>query len=423
MGNKKNIPAIRFPDFSGEWEMKKLGEIGDKIMYGMNAAAITYDGENKYLRITDIDEDSRTFLPNPLTSPKGIIEEKYKLKDGDIVFARTGASVGKSYLYKKTDGNLLFAGFLIKFSIKYCDPYFVFTQTLMDSFNKWVQLMSMRSGQPGINAEEYKTFTFLLPTLPEQQKIATFLTAVEDKLTQLKKKKTLLEHYKKGIMQKIFSQKIRFKDDDGRDFPDWEKKKMGDVYSFRTTNSYSRDNLNYEDGEVKNIHYGDIHTKFQSLFDITKEAVPFVNREVPLNKISSDSYCRPGDLIIADASEDYTDIGKFIEIKNIEDQKVVAGLHTLHARPDLFEMSIGFGCYLMKSRDVRLQIMTIAQGTKVLSISANRLSNISISVPCLQEQTKIANFLSAIDDKVGYTTTQIEKTQRWKKGLLQMMFA
>jgi len=187
-----------------KWEKKKLGEVADKIMYGMNSSAISFDGENKYLRITDIDENSRKFSPNPLTSPDGKIEEKYKLKEGDIVFTRTGASVGKSYLYNKHDGNLFFAGFLIKFSITNANPYFIFTQTLRESYNKWIQVMSMRSGQPGVNAEEYKTFSFSLPCIEEQTKIANFLSAIDKKINHSSSQIEKTEQYKKGLLQKMF---------------------------------------------------------------------------------------------------------------------------------------------------------------------------------------------------------------------------
>ena len=188
--NHINIPKLRFKEFSGEWENKTLGEVSNKVLYGVGCAATTYDGVNKYLRITDINESSRAFVPNPLTSPDGIIEDKYKLVKGDIVFARTGASTGKSYLYNEKDGNLVYAGFLIKFHINKADPYFVYANTFKEHYDKWVQVMSIRSGQPGINAEEYKRLPLLLPTKPEQQKIASFLTSIDKKielLTQLRK--------------------------------------------------------------------------------------------------------------------------------------------------------------------------------------------------------------------------------------------
>ena len=226
-------------------------------------------------------------------------------------------------------------------------------------------------------------------------------------------------------MQKIFSQELKFKIKNEAgvlvEAPKWEKKKLGEIYSFKSTNSYSRENLNYEVGEIKNIHYGDIHTKFQVKFDLTKEYVPFINPEIAV-KVLEDNYCKEGDLVIADASEDYTDVGKSIELVNLNNKKVVAGLHTILARPDLTIMQIGFGGFFMKSSEVRKQIMLMAQGTKVLSISAIRLAGIEVELPSKKEQTKIANFLSAIDEKINHCQKQIEKTEQWKKGLLQKMF-
>jgi len=260
------------------------------------------------------------------------------------------------------------------------------------------------------------------PTLPEQQKIAFFFTAIDQKILQLKQKKTLLEQYKKGVMQKIFSQQIRFKDDNGQKYPKWVKTKFHDIYTFRNTNSFSRENLNYKNGDVKNIHYGDIHTKFNTLFDITKEEIPYVNEDLPIYKISVDNYCKAGDLVFADASEDLTDVGKSIELVNLNNEMVLSGLHTILARPNLSKITIGFGGYLMKSDDIRKQIMHEAQGSKVSSISASKLSCIQLNIPVPEEQTKIANFLSSIDDKINYTQKQIEKAEVWKKGLMQQMF-
>ena len=246
----KKVPTLRFLGFSGEWVEKRLGVISKDIMYGMNSSAISFDGKNKYIRITDIDENLREFKPKPLTSPSGNIEEKYRLKKGDLVFARTGASVGKSYLYKEKDGNLFFAGFLIKFSIKKEIPFFVYTQTLRNYYYKWVQVMSMRSGQPGINAEEYKTLKLNLPSLPEQQKIANFLTAIDRKIQQLTKKKSLLGQYKKGLMQRIFSQELRFKNTDGGAFEVWGERRLGEL-TYKTGKK-NKDNIQYPIYSINN---------------------------------------------------------------------------------------------------------------------------------------------------------------------------
>ncbi|MGL5125805.1 MAG: restriction endonuclease subunit S, partial [Fusobacteriaceae bacterium] len=190
---------------------------------------------------------------------------------------------------------------------------------------------------------------------------------------------------------------------------EWEVAIFGDIYNFKSTNSYSRDNLNYETGEVKNIHYGDIHTKFKTLFDVTKEIVPFINEEIFLEKISNENYCKNGDLVIADASENYADIGKSLEIININNQKILAGLHTLLARPNLNNIKIGFGAYLMKVFKVNKQIKVIAQGTKVLSISTKRVAELKVILPPLQEQKKLVSILTQWDSLIEEQEKLIEE--------------
>lgn len=201
---------IRFKADDGsdfrEWEEKKLSEISQKAMYGMNAAATEYDGINKYLRITDICEFSNKFKMSNLTSPNAELEDKYKLQLGDLLFARTGASVGKSYLYNEDDGITYFAGFLIKFSlnINLVIPYFIFLQTLTKEFSQWVVTNSMRSGQPGINAEEYSSYILKVPCLEEQTKIANFLSAIDQKIEVVAQQIEQAKVWKKGLLQQMF---------------------------------------------------------------------------------------------------------------------------------------------------------------------------------------------------------------------------
>ncbi|ENX25895.1 hypothetical protein F891_03057 [Acinetobacter sp. CIP 101966] len=189
-----------------EWEERKLSEISQKAMYGMNAAATEYDGINKYLRITDICEFSNSFKMDNLTSPNAELDDKYKLQLGDLLFARTGASVGKSYLYKENDGITYFAGFLIKFSLNtnLVIPYFIFLQTLTKGFSQWVVTNSMRSGQPGINAEEYSSYIFKVPCLAEQTKIANFLSAIDQKIDVVSEQLEQAKLWKKGLLQQMF---------------------------------------------------------------------------------------------------------------------------------------------------------------------------------------------------------------------------
>ncbi|MEO6304711.1 MAG: N-6 DNA methylase, partial [Bacteroidia bacterium] len=227
----------------------------------------------------------------------------------------------------------------------------------------------------------------------------------------------LLRLYQKGVMQRVFDRKIQFKNKNGKPFPEWDQVKFGSVYTFRTTNSFSRENLNYDSGIIKNIHYGDIHTKFNTLFDIQKEKVPFINSEMNISRIDQGNYCKEGDLILADASEDYADVGKCIELMNLNSEKILPGLHTILARPDLRILQAGFGGFMMKSLKVRTQIKKIAQGTKVLGISPTRLAEIDLCIPSLEEQKRIVELLTAIDEKISYSINQMARIEEYKKKI------
>ena len=190
-----------FPD----WEEKTLGELCAPLTYGMNAAATRFDGENRYIRITDIDDETHAYLSEDVVSPEGHLDDKYIVGNGDILLARTGASTGKSYLYHSKDGKLFYAGFLIKAHVlSSSDDYFVYSQTLTDKYWKWVKMTSMRSGQPGINANEYASYSFAVPSLPEQHKIADCLSSIDDVIVKARAELTKWQELKKGLVQQMF---------------------------------------------------------------------------------------------------------------------------------------------------------------------------------------------------------------------------
>ena len=173
---------MRFPEFTGEWKMATFGDIAKGFDYGMNAAAKSFDGNNKYIRITDIDEVSSQYLYDDVVSPDGELEDRYLVKENDILLARTGASTGKSYLYRNSDGKLYFAGFLIRANIYKHNSYFVFSQLHTLRYKKWISVMSARSGQPGINSQEYASFPVYTTSLQEEDKIATFLKLLDERI-------------------------------------------------------------------------------------------------------------------------------------------------------------------------------------------------------------------------------------------------
>ena len=202
-----NVPHLRFPEFKGEWERCKFGDIATGFDYGMNAAAKPFDGENKYIRITDIDDVSSLYRYDDIVSPDGEIADNYLVRENDILLARTGASTGKSYLYRNSDGKLYFAGFLIRANIRKHNSYFVFTQLHTHRYWRWVSVMSARSGQPGINSQEYASFPVYTTSLQEENKIAAFFKLLDDRIATQNKIIERLETLIKALSHKLTTQK------------------------------------------------------------------------------------------------------------------------------------------------------------------------------------------------------------------------
>lgn len=199
-----NVPNLRFPEFQGEWEKTKFGDIATGFDYGMNAAAKNYDGVNKYIRITDIDEASSTYTDKDIVSPDGILTDNYLVNNRDILLARTGASTGKSYLYKQSDGKLYYAGFLIRANVTTHDPYFVFSQLHTHRYWRWVSIMSARSGQPGINSQEYSSFPIYTTSIEEESKIAKLLSLLDERIATQSKIIDKLQSLIKGIRNDVY---------------------------------------------------------------------------------------------------------------------------------------------------------------------------------------------------------------------------
>ena len=185
------------------WEQRKLEEICESFEYGLNAAAKEYDGENKYIRITDIDDNSHEFIQDDVTSPDIDLtnSENYQLKYGDVIFTRTGASVGKTYIYKESDGLVYYAGFLIRGRVKSnYSPEFIFQNTLTDDYDKFIRITSQRSGQPGVNAQEYASYEISVPKFEEQQKIGAYFSTLDHLITLHQHKLNILKGIKKYMI-------------------------------------------------------------------------------------------------------------------------------------------------------------------------------------------------------------------------------
>lgn len=398
------VPKLRFKREDGtdypEWRGTSFGETCSGFEYGMNTAACDYDGANKYIRITDIDDTSRRYLSENAVSPKGNMQDKYIVNPNDILFARTGASVGKAYLYKDTDGLLYYAGFLIRANVNAdANAYFVFSQTLTADYWNWVKLTSMRTGQQGINAQEYKGYKYNAPCLEEQQKIADFLSAVDEVIAQSEAEVQNLEQQKKAAMQKIFSQEVRFKREDGTDYPEWENTSLGKIGDVAMCKRILKEQTS-ENGDVpffKISTFGgtpDAYISYQ-LFDDFKQIYRFPQK---------------GAILISAAGT----IGKTVRYNGedayYQDSNIVWLEHDDSVVDDFL-----YQFYQQVSWEG-------LEGSTIKRLYNKNLLETPISLPCLEEQQKIADFLSAYDEAISYAKQELDKWKELKKGLLQQMF-
>lgn len=204
---------------------------------------------------------------------------------------------------------------------------------------------------------------------------------------------------------------------------EWEVKKLGECFEFLSTNSYSREKMTYEEQEYMNIHYGDIHMKYGATLDIEKMKgkIPYIKAEETLPK--KIILVEEGDLLVADASEDYKDIGKSTEILNIKDNKVLGGLHTLLLRDKNNSFANGYKGYILRNEKILKEVKRIAAGISVLGISKTNLSELNIPIPPLKEQEKIADILSHYDKAIEQQELLIEKEKEFKKGMMQKIFS
>jgi len=409
----KLIPELRFQEFEddGAWVKQSIEDIA-KVTTGNK------DTQDK------IDDGKYPFFVRSQTIEK-INSFSY---DGEaILTSGDGVGVGKIYHYIIGKFDFHQRVYCIYGYEEDIEGKFVFYFFSKHFYNRVMRLSAKNSVDSVRKAMITEMPIIFPPTLQEQQKIASCLSSLDELIAAHSDKLETLKDHKKGLMQNLFPQKgqkvpnyrfLEFEDDG-----EWSEKTVRQVYDFKVTNSFSRAKLNYESGSVKNIHYGDIHTKFSTLFDITKETVPFINADVPIDKIINENYCIEGDMIFADASEDIDDVGKSIEIINLNKEKLLAGLHTLLARQIKPKLTKGFAGYLFKADNIRNQIKREAQGAKVLGISAGRISNVKIYYPkSTSEQQKIASCLSALDELITAQSDKIEQLQQHKKGLMQGLF-
>ena len=393
-----NVPHLRFPEFSGEWEKCKLGDIATGFDYGMNAAAKPFDGENKYIRITDIDEASSTYIDKDIVSPDGTLTENYLVNDRDILLARTGASTGKSYLYRKSDGKLYYAGFLIRANVTKHNPYFVFSQLHTHRYWSWVSIMSARSGQPGINSQEYSSFPVYVTSLREEEKISALLSLIDERIATQNKIIEKLQSLIKGIIYQTKSI--------GLAHNTWQKTELKNVLQERNeknANGYDVCSVSVTQGVVNQIEY--LGRSFAAKDTLHYNVVKF------------------GDIVYTKSPTGDFPYG-IVKRSNIKCDVAVSPLYGVY-KPVNNYVGIILHFYFMQSNNAINYLHPLIQkGAKnTINITNGRFLENTIPLPKKEEETKcLAWVLTSIQNKIILEQDLLHSYQKQKQYLLRQMF-
>ena len=388
---KALIPQLRFQDFDGEWETNKLSDWKLKVIDGdrgtnyPNGDDFSAEGYCLFMNAKNVTKNGFSFETKMfITKEKDEKLRKGKLKRNDLILTTRG-SVGNIAFYDdsiKFENLRINSGMvLIRNENSKIDSRFIYSSFFTPKLNRIIDTISFGSAQPQLTVKEINLFKFNIPTLPEQQKIASFLSAVDEKIQQLSRKKELLAQYKKGVMQQLFSGKIRFKDENGEDYANWEEKKLGDVLKIGSGKDYKH----LEKGNIPVFGTGGYMLSVNKYL-YSGETV-FIGRKGTIDK----PFYFNGEFWTVDTLF-YTHTFKNVTPKFIY-------------------------CVFQQ---VNWKLHNEASG--VPSLSKSTIEQLKFDFPCLDEQQKIANFLSSMDTKIENTDQEIAQMQGFKKGLLQQMF-
>lgn len=385
-----------------DWKVMTIKEVGHSFSYGVGAEAIPFDGKNKYIRITDIDDESAQYHPSPIVSPS-FFSEQHILKEGDIVVARTGASVGKSYLYNHIDGRLIFAGFLMKFNVAGCNAPYLAYHLQTKQYKQWVSTESARTGQPGLNIEQLKQFSFPTPSNPsEQNGIATVLTNVDSLISSIEKAISKKRLMKEGAMQQLLTSKVRLK---GFNEP-WVEMELGELGIMKSGGTPSTNTPEYWGGDINWLQSGAVQNCV-----IYQEAVNLKITELGLSKsaaylISKDS------VLIAITGATCANIG-YLTFESAANQSVVS------IEPYKDTDAKFLYQKLLTERD---KILSNRGGSAQGGVTLNQLKKLVITIPNnLEEQKSIATILKSMDDEISALEAERNKYISIKQGMMQKL--
>lgn len=397
MATIQNIPKLRFPRFNEEWEVNKLNKFAL-----LNPKNSSLPEEFIYIDLESV-TDGHLIKENVISKNEAPSRAQRILKENDILY-QTVRPYQKNNLYFDKVGDYVASTGYAQIRTKN-NSQFLFQFLHTEKFVANVMLRCTGTSYPAINSTDLSNIEISFPSLPEQQKIASFLSAVDEKIQQLSRQKELLELYKKGVIQQLFSGKLRFKDENGKDYADWEEKKLGDLGAFKGGGTPSTEISEYWDGNIPWISSSDLIENDISNINVTRFITEKAISESATKLIPSNSV---------------------LFISRVGVGKLAVSKRTMCTSQDFANFipneidSVYLAYYFIENNNL---LISYAQGTSIKGFTSGDLKSINVSYPVLEEQQKIANFLSSIDTKIESTKQEINQMQSFKKGLLQQLFA
>jgi type I restriction enzyme S subunit len=405
---QKKVPELRFSGFSDEWKHEKLKDVvtfrrgSFPQPYGLEK---WYDKKNgvPFVQVFDVSDNfrlkektksriSKLAQPMSVFVPKGSVVITIQGSIGRIAITQYDAYVDRTLL--------IFKKFLKPFDLL----YFVYSVHLCFEEEKKIA--------PGgtiktITKEVLSDFLIPVPVLEEQQKIAGFLGDVDAWLDNLRLQKTALETYKRGMMQKLFTQQIRFKDENGKDFPAWQQRQLGEIFSALKGSGISKEQVD-QNGVNECILYGELYTTYSEVISKVKSKTNVIDG----------TRSSVGDLLIPCSTT--TTAIDLANLTALNKDSVLLGGDITILRGKSAISNIFYAYYL--SNHKKTELAKYGQGVTIIHIYYNHFKDMVIDVPSFEEQEKIADFLVAVDQTITSKTAEISKVELWKKGLMQKMF-
>lgn len=435
MTEQINMPKLRFGEFTSSWVSSKLGKLSAIRSASRVHREQWTDTGVPFFRSSDVvaaykgSDNNKAFISYDLFEE--LSEKSGKPKKDDLLVTG-GGSIGIPYLIPNDEPLYFKDADLLWFKNKKAlDGYFLYEFLITSKFRRYLASITHTGTISHYTIEQAKSTPITLPELAEQQKIASFLSKVDEKIALLTEKKAKLTEYKKGVMQQLFDGKwqkqdgklvfvpptLRFKADDGSDFHDWEEKKLGEVVS-KQRHSFTGGPFG---SDLKSEDYTETGVRIIQLQNIGDG---FFNNDYKIytSKEKADALksCNiyPGNLLLSKMGDP---VARALLVPDTE-QRYVMCSDGIRVVPDSYRYNSYFLMNYINSPHFRNRAFAVSTGSTRQRIGLTDLKQLTVIAPSVEEQTKVANFLSSIDQKIELTNTELEKAKEWKKGLLQQMF-